>query len=376
MTPFTVTSYIGCILAAGLVSYFSIPLIIKYTKQHGLVDIPGHRASHQSPTPTMGGIGIFIGLFIGIIGLFIISGIGISTLLSISILCILGIIDDQYDLSARLKFSIQFLVAFLWIYTSGHNIHYIHGILGLYELSPFISILLTTFIIVGVTNAYNLLDGIDGLAGGIGFINISILGVLFYLENNSNSLICFIAAITLLSFLRYNIHPAKIFMGDTGSLAIGFLMVSQTITWVEIDPVNTNNVLIAIGILILPVFDTLRLFLVRLLKGKSPFKADRNHIHHLLLKTGFNHFKASGLLYIANISIITTAFLIAKINININIKLLSILTIALGLIELLSIKRLLQKRNEISQRKKQLKKLLNTEQHLKKSSMFHSKIIL
>ena len=180
-----------------------------------------------------------------------------------------------------------------------------HGIFGLGEIAVFFQYLLTVLFIVGLTNAYNLIDGIDGLAGGIALIASFGFGILFYILNlSSYSLAAFALAGSLLGFLRFNFSPAKIFMGDTGSLSVGILLAILAIKLLETTSalsgfveVNSFFPVFVFALIIVPILDVSQVILVRIMSGRSPFSPDRGHIHHMLLRRGMSHKEAALSLY-------------------------------------------------------------------------------
>ncbi len=186
------------------------------------------------------------------------------------------------------------------------------------SFSPIISIIITLFTIVVITNSFNLIDGIDGLAGGVGLLICTAYGSWFLLTgNDAIGYICFAFVGALIAFLIYNWHPSRIFMGDTGALLLGFLISCLSIYWINInhalEPTNPYkfeaSISTAIGVLIIPILDTIRVFFIRLLQSKSPFSADNNHIHHILLSFGLSHSRASLLLILVNLVFVIVAIL-------------------------------------------------------------------
>ena len=356
---------ISAFLIALAVSILIIPQIIYLTKKFNLLDKPNQRSSHKSPTPTLGGIGIFAGLIISTAVSLKIFGLEIPSIMYVatSLLFISGLWDDIRGLGSSKKFLIQITAAML-IASSGIRIEGLFGLFGIEHLPIVLQYAFTVVIIVAITNAYNLFDGIDGLAGGIGFMNASVFGILFYFANEPGwALMSFAIAGALLGFLRYNFSPAKIFMGDTGSLVIGFLFATCSIFLLQNHPVIDSPIgefsifLIVPGILLLTVYDMTRLFTERILSGKSPFKADKNHIHHLLLKTGFNHYKASWILYSANVILILGAFLLHGMN-NMNLAILFLVLASILLTEILTITRVLKSVIEVVNIKKSSQKMI------------------
>jgi UDP-N-acetylmuramyl pentapeptide phosphotransferase/UDP-N-acetylglucosamine-1-phosphate transferase len=193
------------------------------------------------------------------------------------------------------------------------------GFLGVYQINTICSYLLTVFALVVIINAFNLIDGVDGLAGSLGLISSLVFGIFFLINKNiPYAVLAFTFAGSLVAFLTYNFHPAKIFMGDTGSLMIGLVNSILVIKFIETGsnysyyPVTASPA-IGFGILLLPLMDTLRVFSIRIMNGHSPFKPDRNHIHHVLLNHGFDHKSVTFICIIATILITGLTFLFQNI---------------------------------------------------------------
>jgi UDP-GlcNAc:undecaprenyl-phosphate GlcNAc-1-phosphate transferase len=292
-----------CFITAFVVTLITIPPIISLIKKYKLYDLPNSRKEHSMPIPTMGGIAVFAGMSIALFLWFPFSTeIGqICFFFSLLVLFALGIMDDLRDLSARYKFVIQIALAAL-IALSGIRINSFDGLFGLHELPLSAQYTFTILAIVGITNAFNLIDGIDGLAGGLGFMSLVALGMFLSLSGDQNTaLIAFGLAGGILAFLYFNFNPARIFMGDTGSLVLGFVVAVLSIRLMQVNiyapkPVLVNAPVFVLGIVLIPVFDTLRVFSLRIWKGKSPFSADKTHIHHLLTTNGFSHSFAAKLI--------------------------------------------------------------------------------
>jgi UDP-GlcNAc:undecaprenyl-phosphate GlcNAc-1-phosphate transferase len=292
-----------CFVTAFVVTLITIPSIINLVKKHSLYDLPDPRKEHLSPIPTMGGIAIVTGMMVSLFLWFPFNNqIGqICFFFSITVLFGLGIMDDLKDLSARYKFIIQIGLAAL-IALSDIRITSFNGLFGINELPLAAQYTFTLLAIVGITNAFNLIDGIDGLAGGVGFMSLVTIGIFLTMSGDVNTaLIAFALAGGILAFLYFNFNPAKIFMGDTGSLVLGFVIAVMCIRLMQVNVFAVNSVLphapvFVLGIVLIPVFDTLRVFAVRIWKGKSPFMGDKTHIHHLLTNSGFSHSFAAKLI--------------------------------------------------------------------------------
>lgn len=231
----------------------------------------------------------------------------------------LGIKDDIMVLSATKKFVGQLLVAGILIYKAGLLITNMYGLFGVQELSPFCSYTLTIFAIVVIINAFNLIDGIDGLAAGLGLISSLVFAIFFLVNGNTPyAVLGFSFAGCLLAFLYYNFHPARIFMGDTGSLMIGLVNSILVIKFIQAGSTYTSYPVAAapavgFGILLLPLMDTLRVFTIRVIQGRSPFSPDRNHIHHLFLSKGFNHKSITIICVLSAVLISVASFTFQKI---------------------------------------------------------------
>ena len=302
---------------AFLITFFAIPAIIQVAKNKKLFDEPDERKVHKAVIPTLGGLGIFAGFIIatlmGVPG-------GVSTELqyfmaAVMVIFFLGIKDDILVLSASKKFIGQLIAAGIIIKFGGIQINNMHGFLGINEIPHIASIVLTSFTIIVITNSFNLIDGIDGLAGALGLVTSLVFGLYFYFTGQlMYSVMALALTGSLIAFLIYNFSPAKIFMGDTGSLLIGLLNSIFAIKFIAIasDPLSglplASAPAIGFAILIVPLFDTLRVFSLRIFKRRSPFSPDRNHIHHFLLDLGLSH-KAITLICVgANLILIALAY--------------------------------------------------------------------
>lgn len=332
--------------SASIIVWYSIPVIVKVASIRHLTDSPGPRKIHQKATPTLGGIGICGGFAIGF--LLAINGnmpgvtyFTVSTL----ILFFVGIKDDLITLDSRKKLIAQILAVLIMIYFTDIRLTSFHGFLGINAMPSWLTYVTTIFVVVVIINSMNLIDGIDGLAASTGIIASVTFGIWFWLSGDIGYSIM-AAALTgaLLAFLWFNLSKGKnkIFMGDTGSLVIGFILAVMTIRFNEINTgINIFHNLksspaISIGILIVPLFDTLRVFTIRILHGYHPFTADNRHIHHIMLRAGYSHRRSVFFISLAHIFVITLAFLLDHIGILwLSLLLLLICTILTGLVYVL-----------------------------------------
>lgn len=302
--------FIACFL-----SIVAIPVIINLSNLLNLTAKPGFRSSHASATPTLGGIAIFASTLIS----FFLwphadevrdANIASLSVVGLTILFFLGLKDDILALDPTKKLLIQICASLSLIVMGDFKVDYLYGIFDWYFIPDWISIPLTVLIFIALINAINLIDGIDGLAGGISLIAGIVLGIWFMIkEHYVFACLAYSMSGALLGFLRFNFSKtSKIFMGDTGSLVVGFLLSLFCVQFLRLNVSTRHNEdafvnapIVLLVILIVPVFDTLRVFIVRLMKGGSPFVADRNHMHHLLIDNGLNHFQASLILWVGTI---------------------------------------------------------------------------
>jgi UDP-GlcNAc:undecaprenyl-phosphate/decaprenyl-phosphate GlcNAc-1-phosphate transferase len=281
---------------AFVLTLIFIPPVIFMVNRFKLFDRPNARKEHTVPTPTFGGISIFAGMMVALLFWFKFYNHPsiITFFLSMILLFGVGIMDDLKDLPARYKLVIEAGVASL-VAVSGIRITSFGGLFGINELHIVAQYIITVVTIVGITNAFNLIDGIDGLAGGLGFMSLVTLAIFLTISKDLNyAIIAFALAGALLGFLYFNFNPAKIFMGDTGSLVLGFIIAVLCVQLMKVNaihpsPVVPNIYVFTLGIVMIPVFDTLRVFGTRIWKGFSPFSADKTHIHHLITNKGFSH---------------------------------------------------------------------------------------
>ncbi len=340
-------SYVLALVCSLAVSLFSVPNIIYIAKRKRLLDVPdNHRKLHARIVPNLGGVGIFFAFFI--VASLLIKPLSFPKWNYIAAACLIlfvtGMKDDLVAISPSKKFIAQAMAATITVVFADVRLHSLGGLFGIHNLPDWASI---PFSIVGcifVTNAFNLLDGIDGLAGTIGVYITAMLGLfLAAYGKGSEAVLAFSMTGALIGFLRFNLAPAKIFMGDTGSLIIGFvvavlgiLTINTYHTGGSIDAIIVSApgvFVVTLAILFIPVFDTFRVFTMRILRGNSPFSPDRTHLHHYLLDIGLSHTKTVSVIFIANIAV--TALALWMQHYNINIAVAAMLFFMLGLYAIL-----------------------------------------
>jgi len=304
------------IIISFLLTYFIIPKIRWIVNNLGLNDVPDKRSSHKKAIPTMAGVAFFISIILCL--LFIQNydrdNISIKLIAAVTLIFIIGLKDDLVLSTPRAKLLMEFLAIIIVISCDCMKVHTLNGFLGIYSIPTIFSDIGIAIGILIIINAYNLIDGIDGLAISIGVIIFSIYAVIFFeTAFYFYFLLCLSLIGILLAYLRYNILPdQKVFMGDTGSLIIGFCIGFFTLKFMNMgetifNPFNfklQNQLFVVLAILNVPLFDLIRVSAVRLLKRKSPFYADRNHLHHILIDIGLSHSKSSLILGFLNYALV------------------------------------------------------------------------
>ena len=309
-----------------LVTHLSVPSIVGVARQKKLYDEPNSRKSHIRKIPTLGGVAIFVG-FTTAAGSFISYSL-VPSLQYILVACIIiffiGIKDDILTIAPLTKLMGQIAAALVLIIPGNLYFSSVHGFLGIYHIPDLVGMLLTLFVIIVIINSLNLIDGIDGLAASVGMIASAFFGMWFFMSGNIEYCLISVAMFgALLGFFKYNVLDGanKIFMGDTGSLIVGLIMAVQVIMFNEKNIGYTSAFSIksapavSFAVLIVPLYDTMRVFLIRMSRGRSPFSADKNHLHHCLLKLGFTHIQSTLIIVLANMCFVVLALLLQNIGI-------------------------------------------------------------
>jgi UDP-GlcNAc:undecaprenyl-phosphate/decaprenyl-phosphate GlcNAc-1-phosphate transferase len=303
------------IISAFIITYISIPSIVEVARNRGLYDTPNGRTSHMKATPYLGGVAVFTGFITSTV---VIAGFGFSNdlifiITGLIIVLFVGLKDDMMSIKPVNKLIGQLVASGIIVMLGELRIDNFHGILGLYEISYFASILFTIFVFIVIINGFNLIDGIDGLSSGVSILISATLGIWFLAAGIPQySVMSFALAGSLAAFFYFNVFSRKnkIFLGDAGSLIVGLVIAILTIRFlggqvVAIGPLEFHAApAVAFGILIIPLFDTLRVFILRISQGRSPFSADRQHIHHNLTDLGFSHFQTTMIIVAANVGFI------------------------------------------------------------------------
>lgn len=320
---------IGAGLALG---FIVMPFVLKICRRYMLYDAPNKRKVHKNPVPRLGGISFFPCAFVAMSTMLASTTLSSETftvsvwtvLFGVCLLAIymLGVIDDLIGLEASLKFVVQ-IIAATTLVSCGVCIHDFHGVFGLYEVPALVAYPFTIMLTVFICNAINLIDGIDGLSSGLAIIALGGFMVIF----TSCRLVYYalmIAAIigVLMAFLRHNVFGSaergtKMFMGDSGSLSIGFILAFLFIKVWTMPESDVNDGMIACSLVAVPVFDVIRVIIVRIRNHKPVFGADKNHIHHKLMAAGCTqHVALAWILALSLVIIGVTYTLLGTIDIN------------------------------------------------------------
>ncbi|MGM0507114.1 MAG: MraY family glycosyltransferase [Bacteroidota bacterium] len=318
-----------CLLVTYAVSTAMIPALIKLAWEFEFYDQPdGGRKVHTESTPTFGGVAIFFAFIIAFSLMEAMSSNGMRAyfdgygffIAASMMLFVVGVRDDLSGVPPKQKLLAQILASFLFIAGMGIWIPTMGGLFGLESIPWWAGMPLSLFAIIVLSNAYNLIDGIDGLAGSVGVIASLSFGVWFlYAEIWIWAAFSLILAGSLIGFLRFNLHPARIFMGDTGSLLVGFFLSLEAIAFIHYGTTVGSGLywqdaapVIAMAILVIPLFDTLRVFSIRMARGQSPFSPDRSHLHHILLDMDCDHKEATFILTTMNVLFVAVALFLAQ----------------------------------------------------------------
>jgi len=315
---FFLETAISLFIGAFLLTYLTIPKIISVVEYKRLMDNPNNRSSHKLGTPTLGGVSFF---YVLIFALFFINGRdvfdeGMYIIPGLTILFIVGLKDDLVVISPGAKLLSQVFAIVFILANPSFTIHSLNGFLNINEIPYYLYLIIGGFMMITIINSYNLIDGIDGLASVVGIVILVIYTTIFYLtEEYFFALLAIALNASLMAFLGFNLSSdKKIFMGDTGSLIVGFIISILTLKFLALRPVVytdlpfllENAPLIAISILIVPLFDTARVFAIRIANKKGPFSPDRNHTHHVLIDYwGLTHKQASFIIGCFNLLFVT-----------------------------------------------------------------------
>lgn len=299
-------------VSAFIITYFSIPAIIRISLVKRLYDMPNHRKIHTQRISSLGGLGIFGGLLISFVffSAHLTNPTLNSVLVAMFVLFVTGVKDDLYPLTPYKKVLGQLVAVAIVIFQGDVRLISLYGFFGVYDLPYLVSAALSFLFFLGIINSFNFIDGINGLGSSIGVVvSLTYAYWFHFLQEPLFLILALCICGSQLAFLRYNLVKAKIFMGDSGSLILGFFAALLTIYFLQANQRSSNaelmyvdSMVFALAVLIIPVVDTVRVVFIRVfVLGRSPWHADRNHIHHVLLDIGLSHLQATTVLFSTNV---------------------------------------------------------------------------
>ena len=292
-------------IAAFLISLLSVcwihPRLVRIALDKNIVDNPNARKLQRKPVPVLGGIAVFFGSVIGLGCASLVCNCSELFIVVVAMMIMLytGTLDDILDLSPGLRFLVEIFTVLLLVYVGGYSLNDFHGLWGIHQIPQYLAVPLTVVAAVGIINGINLIDGVNGLSSGFCILACSLFGVLFLLSGNvSMTILATASAGALIPFFFHNVFgkTSRMFIGDGGTLVMGIVMSVFVISTLRTQSfparyVHENIGLIpfTLAVLSVPVFDTLRVMFTRILKGKSPFKPDKTHLHHIFIQLGCSH---------------------------------------------------------------------------------------
>lgn len=334
---------LSAFVTALLVVVFVHPRVVAFAKKRNIVDNPDARKLQRNPVPVMGGVAVFFGLIAGLcvasIFLEIIELLPIFV--AISVMLSVGVADDVSELSPRLRFVIEIATALMLMFWTGMSLNDLQGLWGYGAIPLWLSLPLTVVAVVGIINAINLVDGVDGLSSGYCILGSVAFGLLFlkagyYLP----LLLCCLSVGALLPFFFHNVFGSKtkMFIGDGGSLMMGVIMSTYVVV-----TISTNGpcevfvdggvglVPFTLAVMSVPVFDTVRVMTMRILRGQSPFRPDKTHLHHLFIELGFSHVGTTVSVLLLNVSVAIAWFVTYKLGASIEMQFYVVIVVGLAL---------------------------------------------
>jgi UDP-N-acetylmuramyl pentapeptide phosphotransferase/UDP-N-acetylglucosamine-1-phosphate transferase len=317
------------------------PYILKVAKDKNVVDNPDVRKLQRVPVPVLGGLTVVFGILSGLMVLNLFSGLSdmFPVFAAIVIILIVGMIDDMISLSPVVKLVVQIVLVLYMIFSMGNQISDFHGVWGFRGIPNKISIPLTVFACVGIINAINFIDGVDGYSSGYTIVSSLMFGKMFYALGDIQMVaLSVIVAVSLIPFFLHNVFGkhSKMFIGDAGTLSLGIVFSTFVNTILsprpEVAEFSTNLGLVpfVLAVLCVPVFDTLRVMTVRILRGKSPLSPDKTHLHHLFIELGYSHIGTTLSIIGINIGIVLCWYLAYRMGLSVDAQLY--LVVVLGIL--------------------------------------------
>ena len=334
---------LAAFISALLVVVFVHPRVVAFAKKRNIVDNPDARKLQRNPVPVMGGVAVFFGLIAGLCVASIFLNISelLPIFVAVSVILSVGVVDDVSELSPRLRFVIEIAMALMVMFWTGMSLNDLQGLWGYGAIPLWLSLPLTVVSVVGIINAINLVDGVDGLSSGYCILGSVAFGLLFlkagyYLP----LLLCCLSVGALLPFFFHNVFgcKTKMFIGDGGSLMMGVIMSTYVVV-----TVSTNGpcevfvdggvglVAFTLAVMSVPVFDTVRVMTMRIVRGKSPFRPDKTHLHHLFIELGFSHVGTTVSVLLLNVMVVVAWFVSYKLGASIDMQFYVVIVAGLAL---------------------------------------------
>ncbi len=329
-------------LVAMVTSLMVFPVALRFALSHGIVDNPNARKLQRVPIPVFGGIVVYSGILVGslVLWLFYHSVLLQWGMVAMSVMMIIGIWDDRKDISALLRLAIEIFLVGAFMALTGVYIDDFHGLWGIHELEPIVGIPMSLFFGVGLINAINLIDGVDGYSSGYGMLACACFAIAFK-QVWDPKMVCMALIVigALLPFFLHNVfgQKSKMFIGDGGTLMLGMLMVMMSFYSMSgqgsMDKLEENGLCIPaflVSVACIPLFDTFRVMTMRMLRGHSPFKPDKTHLHHLFIDMGFSHLGAALFILLINSLVVMVWFLTWRLGASMDVQMYVVL--AMGMI--------------------------------------------
>ncbi|MCR5573690.1 MAG: undecaprenyl/decaprenyl-phosphate alpha-N-acetylglucosaminyl 1-phosphate transferase [Bacteroidaceae bacterium] len=318
------------------VTTITFPYVLRYARRHKIVDNPDARKLHRLPVPVLGGVAVYAGILAGCLAMWLlVRGASISwSLLAMTTMLVMGVWDDMKNLSPILRLLVQFGIVGAYMGFTGYYINNFYGFLGIHEISPWVGIPLSLIAGVGTINAINMIDGVDGYSSGFGIMACACFAAIFIAVGQSVwSCLAVIVASSLMPFFFHNVFgvKSKMFIGDGGTMMLGFLMTIFGLgamslrRGLELEAQGIGIIAMTLSVLCIPIFDTLRVMIVRMLRGLSPFRPDKSHLHHLFIDMGFSHLGAAISILSMNLVVILVWLLLWLCGASINVQTFAVL---------------------------------------------------
>lgn len=316
MIPMNYCSVLLISFVAFLVTTFVFPKVLRFANKHQIVDSPNGRKLQRTPIPVLGGVAVYLGIVMGylILASYMPEFIILWSLVSMTFMQIIGIWDDISDLSTMFRFLIEIALVAVFMTISGIYIDDFHGFWSVHQLNNIVAVVLSVVAGVGIINAVNMIDGVDGYVSGFCIQACLCFAILFWIVNEPVlSCMAMVVVTSLLPFFFHNVFgiKSKMFIGDGGTMMLGVLMAIFVLFTLSsgtkcsiLETQGVSLLAFSLAVMCIPVFDTLRVMTLRILRGYSPFKPDKTHLHHLFIEMGFSHLGAAMSILSINLSVV------------------------------------------------------------------------